>query len=71
MADSIEKRCGCAQCRVRRLMGPLMIITIGAIFLVQQYTPYGVGTLWPLMLIVPGIILVAASLASDEGHVGS
>jgi Domain of unknown function (DUF5668) len=48
-----------------------MVITIGAIFLVHQYTPYGMGTLWPLLLIVPGVILVAASFASDTGHIGS
>jgi hypothetical protein len=70
MSESMQKRCGCAQCQVRRLMGPVMLITIGAIFLVHQYTRYGMGTLWPLMLIVPGVILVAASLVSDEGHVG-
>jgi hypothetical protein len=48
-----------------------MIITVGVIFLVAQYTPYGMGTLWPLLLIVPGVVLVAASLVSDEGHIGS
>jgi len=71
MPDSTTRRCGCGQCRVRRLTGPIIVITIGVIFLVHQYTSYGMGTLWPLLLIVPGVILVAASFASDAGHIGS
>jgi hypothetical protein len=63
-------RCTCPSCRLRGLMGPVMLITVGAIFLLQEYTSYGWGTLWPLMLIVPGIVLVAQSMASKEGHVG-
>jgi hypothetical protein len=50
-------------------MGPLMLITVGAIFLVAQYTRYGIGDLWPLFMIVPGIILLAQSFASKEGHI--
>jgi hypothetical protein len=50
-------------------MGPLMLITLGAIFLAAQYTRFGIADLWPLFLIVPGIIMLAQSVASIEGHI--
>jgi hypothetical protein len=50
-------------------MGPLMLITLGAIFLAAQYTRFGIGDLWPLFLVVPGIIMLAQSVASREGHI--
>jgi hypothetical protein len=50
-------------------MGPLMLITVGVIFLAAQYTRYGMGDLWPLFLIVPGILMLAQSFASKEGHI--
>jgi len=64
-------RCGCPQCRVRGLMGPLMLITIGALFLVAQYSRYSVADLWPVLLIVAGVVLVAQSLAPRSGHLST
>ena len=46
-------------------------LTVGAIFLLSEYTHYGIDQLWPLFLIVPGIIMLVQSLASREGHIGS
>jgi hypothetical protein len=69
MADEAKIKCNCAHCRVACLMGPVMLITVGAIFLAAQYTRFSIGDLWPLFLIVPGIILLAQSFASREGHI--
>ncbi|MFZ3378084.1 MAG: DUF5668 domain-containing protein [Candidatus Acidiferrales bacterium] len=63
--------CRCAHCRIRGLMGPLMIITVGILFLAAEYSRYSFGDLWPVLLIVAGIVLTAQSLASKEGHTGS
>jgi Domain of unknown function (DUF5668) len=63
--------CSCAHCRVRGLMGPIVLITIGVLFLIGQYSRYGFFDLWPIILIVIGAILVAQSLVSREGHVES
>jgi hypothetical protein len=52
-------------------MGPLMVITVGVLFLVGEYTRYSFGELWPVLLIVAGVVLTAQSLASKEGHTGS
>jgi hypothetical protein len=51
-------------------MGPIVLITIGVIFLFGEYTRYSFGELWPLLLIVPGIVMLAQSLASKDGHAG-
>jgi hypothetical protein len=49
-------------------MGPVVLITIGAIFLCGQYTAYGFATLWPALLVIVGILLLAQATASSEGH---
>jgi hypothetical protein len=52
-------------------MGPVMLIALGLIFLVGEYTSYNIGQLWPVLLIVAGIVLFAQTVASREGHTGS
>ncbi len=64
------RRCNCGQCRTHALMGPVMLVTIGVLFLVGQYSMYSFGQLWPVILIAAGAVKVAESLASSEGHVG-
>jgi Domain of unknown function (DUF5668) len=71
MPDPNHTHCHCAHCRIRGLMGPLMLITVGVLFLVAQYTRYSFADLWPVLLIVAGIVLTAQSLASKQGHTGS
>jgi hypothetical protein len=71
MADEMRKRCTCQHCRMAGLMGPIMLITVGAIFLAGEYTRYSMGDLWPLFLIVPGVVMLAQGLASKEGHISS
>ena len=71
MADETKPRCTCAHCRVRGLMGPLMLITLGVIFMLGEYTHYGFEDLWPVLVIVPGVILLIQSLVSHAGHTDS
>ncbi len=72
MADEIRTtRCTCARCRIHGLMGPLMLITIGAIFLLGRFTEYGFEKLWPVILLVAGAVLLAQFYASRDGHTGA
>lgn len=71
MNDGQKSVCRCGQCRVRGLMGPVVLITIGVLFLTGQYSRYGFFDLWPIILIVIGAVLVAQAMVSREGHVGS
>ena len=56
---------------MRGLMGPVVLITVGVLFLLGSYTRYGFFDLWPVLLIVIGAVLVGQSLVSREGHIGS
>jgi hypothetical protein len=71
MAGQSNTRCPCAHCRVAGTMGPLILITLGVILLLGQYTRYGLADLFPFLLIVPGVVLVIQSFASKTGHVQS
>jgi hypothetical protein len=52
-------------------MGPLMLIAIGAIFLLGRFTSFGFIKLWPLLLVLAGIVLWLQSTASGAGHTGA
>jgi hypothetical protein len=52
-------------------MGPILLITVGVIFLAAEYSRYSFFDLWPVILIVIGIVMVGQALTSREGHVGS
>ena len=54
--------------RRRGLVGPLVLITIGAIFLADRWWPgMSFGRLWPLILIVIGAVrLLEMSMPSDD-----
>lgn len=69
MSDRI--RCACRRCTIRGLMGPAIIITIGVLFLLDQTSSgtFSFGNTYPVILIVIGLISLAAAASSAEGHV--
>jgi Domain of unknown function (DUF5668) len=71
MADANRIHCTCPHCRIHSLMGPFIIITVGVLFLIAQFSRYSFGDLWPVLLIVIGAVLVAQQLASKQGHISS
>ncbi len=65
-------KCGCGRCTVGGLMGPVVLITLGVLFLVGRLGwGYSFGKLWPVLLLVIGAVKLAEALASNEGHIGS
>jgi len=71
MPDDTSLKCTCARCRMRGLMGPLMLIATGTIFLLGRFTSVGFIRLWPLLLIIAGIVIWLQSAASSAGHTGA
>jgi hypothetical protein len=71
MSDRIH--CRCPRCTMRGLMGPAVVITVGVLFLLQQMRGgyFDFGNTYPVILVVIGVILLASSLASMDGHVSS
>ena len=41
-----------------RIVGPVAMITVGALFLLQEFTRYSFHHTWPILLIAIGIALV-------------
>lgn len=69
MTEQTNTHCTCTHCRVAGTMGPLILISLGIILLLGQYTRYGLADLFPFLLIVPGIVLVIQSFASKASHI--
>lgn len=62
--------CPCDRCRMRKLMGPAMLLTIGTLFLLQSLNVVDFDRTWPAILLVVGIVKLLQSNASLGGHVG-
>ena len=60
-----------AKARSRGLMGPVMMITVGVLFLIGEFTRFSFGDLWPILLIVAGGVIFAQSMGSRTGPTGS
>jgi uncharacterized membrane protein YphA (DoxX/SURF4 family) len=44
----------------RALRGPVTLITVGALFALHNFTPYGFDRTWPVLLIVFGLLSLLA-----------
>ncbi len=62
--------CTCDRCRMRRVIGPAVILTIGTLFLLQSLDVVSFDRTWPAILLVIGIVKLLQSSASSVGHVG-
>ena len=67
---STQVRCHCQSCTIRGLTGPSIVITIGVLFLLHQLLGghFYFGNTWPVLLVVIGLLHLASSLASRQGH---
>jgi hypothetical protein len=50
-------------------VGAAILVTLGILFLVQEYEYVSFDKTWPVLLIVIGLFLLAGHNASMEGHV--
>ncbi len=67
-----DSRAGLLAQRNRRaysLVGPVLLITLGTIFLVQQFVPgWGIRKTWPLLFVAIGITKLFESLFSKDAR---
>lgn len=54
--------CGCARCTVGAVTGPLLLITVGILFAMEQQGLYRFRETWPVLLIVYGVARAMASM---------
>jgi len=62
--------CVCERCRTRKLMGPVILVTLGVIFLLDSVSRIDFWRTWPAILLVIGVVKLMQSNASSDGHVG-
>jgi hypothetical protein len=58
--------CTCARCRMSGMMGPAVLVTLGVLFMIHNFT--GREFQWPILLIVIGVVKILQYSASTEGH---
>lgn len=63
-----SRNCSCMRCRTRGLMGAAILITIGVLFLLQEYWYIRFDRTWPVILLVIGVMSLISRTASSEGH---
>ncbi|MGH9740972.1 MAG: LiaI-LiaF-like domain-containing protein [Candidatus Acidiferrum sp.] len=70
---SNQVHCNCQRCTIRGLRGPVIVVTIGVLFLLQEMRGgyFDFSNTYPVILIVIGLVSLACALASSEGHVSS
>jgi Domain of unknown function (DUF5668) len=73
MDQPVRVRCTCTRCRLRGIMGPVVLITIGVLFLIQQFSHdyLTFARLSPVILIVIGVVKILRAVAPSDGHISS
>lgn len=64
-----NRGCSCLRCRTRGLMGAAILITLGVLFMLQEYMYIRFERTWPVILLVIGVMSLISRTASTEGHV--
>lgn len=63
-----NRGCPCARCSAQGLMGPVVLVTLGVLFLIAEFSRWDFHETWPVLLVVIGAIKVLQSTASTQGH---
>jgi hypothetical protein len=64
-----EACCQCAHCRSGGAIGPVMLIVVGGLFLLEAVGAAPFGRTWPVLLLVYGALRIIYSNASLAGHI--
>lgn len=64
-----NQACSCMRCRSRGLMGPVVLVTLGVLFLLSEFDVARFHSTWPILLIVIGLVKVLGGNLDTAGHV--
>lgn len=64
-----NRACACARCRASGLMAAAVLITLGVLFLLDQFYRLRFDRTFPVLLIVIGVVMLLGRTASTEGHI--
>jgi hypothetical protein len=62
--------CHCVACTAVSMTGPALVVTVGIMGLLHEFSRFGFGETWPLLLIVFGVLKFLQITGSREGHIG-
>ncbi len=61
-------QCHCMRCRLKTAMGPVVLITLGVLFLVAEFHVASFGRTWPILLIAIGLVKFGQNAAPTTDH---
>lgn len=64
-----NRNCPCVRCRAHSLMGAAVLITLGVLFLLDNYRVIPFDHSFPVLLLVIGSVLLVSRTGSTEGHI--
>ena len=64
-----NRACGCVRCRAHGLMGAAVLITLGVLFLLENYYVVSFDRSFPVLLLVIGAVMMVSRTGSTEGHI--
>ncbi len=65
--EHYNRDCPCERCGRKRMMFGAVLLTLGGLFLLNEFTR--IGFQWPVLLIVIGVVMVWQHAGSAEGHI--
>jgi B-box zinc finger len=63
--------CPCMRCRMARMTGPAVLLTLGVLFSLQTLANISFNRTFPALLIVIGAVKLLQAAGSTEGHIGT
>lgn len=64
-----NRNCPCVRCRAHGMMGAAVLITLGVLFLLENYGVIPFDQSFPVLLLVIGCVLLVSRTGSVEGHI--
>lgn len=55
---------------VRAVRGPIILITVGTLFALDHFTPWGFHQTWPVILIVVGLLAMVGRMTRPGSPAG-
>ena len=64
-----NRACRCPRCKARGVFGGAILVTLGILFLLDEYGGPDFDQTWPVLLIVIGVLIFLSRTAPTEGHI--
>ncbi len=64
-----SRDCHCERCCRGPILGGIFLLTLGALFLLGEFSHWTLRSTWPVLLIVLGLVMAWQHAGSTEGHI--